>query len=387
MNFFVADLQTGFGPFIAVYLAANKWTQGEIGVALSIGTMAGLIGQVPAGALVDAMRSKRAAAAIGLIAVSFSALLFALFPSHLPVYFAEILHGVASCILTPAVAAISLGLVGHAALGERLGRNARFLSIGNGLAAGAMGIIGSALSPAGVFWLTAAFGLPALVSLSLIRPYAAPDVKQVADPFDWRGVRDLLADRRLLAFGGCVLMFHLSNAAMLPLAAADVTKTAGHLADVIVAACIMVPQGVVALMSPWVGNRAEVMGRRPLLVLGWSMLAVRGALMAFMPDPWTLAAIQTLGGISAAVFGVMLPLIAADLTTGSGRYNLSLGLLGLAAFVGATLSTALAGWVADAVGDPTAFITLALAGLLGTAMCRFVMPDTREVRPAVAMAE
>src|SRR5690348_1013871 len=133
LNFFTADVQTGFGPFVAVYLTAHKWTQEEIGFVLTLGTITAIISQLPCGALVDAARDKRRVAAVGLIGIIAAALLLALWPQELPVTLAQVLHGVASCILTPAIAAISLELVGHAALGERLGRNARFASIGNGL--------------------------------------------------------------------------------------------------------------------------------------------------------------------------------------------------------------------------------------------------------------
>lgn len=381
VTFFVADVQTGFGPFIAVYLTANKWTQGQIGIALSIGTIAALVGQVPAGALVDALRNKRAAAMVGVAAVSGSALLFALFPIQLPVYIAELLHGVASCILTPAIAAISLALVGHAGLGERLGRNARFSAIGNGVAAGVMGLIGSYVAPSAVFWLTAALGLPALAALAAIGHVGAVERSRTSDPLDWPPLRDLLEDRRLLAFGFCIFLFHLANAAMLPLAAASITKSIGHLADLVVGACIVVPQIVVALLSPWVGRHAALVGRRPLLVLGWGMLAARGVVMAVAPDAWVLVPVQALSGISGAVFGVLFPLISADLTIKNGRFNLCMGVLGLAVFVGATFSTTLAGWIADAAGDPAAFLGLAGVGMAGTLACRYLMPETR---PATA---
>jgi len=140
-----------------------------------------------------------------------------------------------------------------------------------------------------------------------------------------------------------------------------------------------VPQIMVALISPWVGRVAEERGRRYALVVGWAALPLRGLLMALSPTPFLLIAIQALGGISAATFGVMLPLIAADLTRDSGRFNLCMGVIGLAVFIGASISTALAGWVADVAGDGTAFVALSAAGLLGTALVWFGMPETRPV--------
>ncbi|HVC59243.1 MAG TPA: MFS transporter [Acetobacteraceae bacterium] len=377
LNFFVADVQTGFGPFVAVYLTAHKWPQTQIGLALSLGTVVALVSQVPAGVLVDAAHSKRRAAGAGLLGVMAAALLLALWPEELPVLLAQIMHGAASCIIAPAIAAISLRLVGHDALGERLGRNARFGSIGNALAAAVMGTSGLYLSSRAVFWLTAALCVPALLALQAIGRGTHAGRQTTAAPLDWQGLGKLFRDRRLLAFGACVMLFHLSNAAMLPLAGAAVTMRAGNLGNLIIGACIVVPQAVVALASPWVGRRAASVGRRPVLLLGWLALPVRGVLLAVLPGPYLLIGAQAVAGISAAVFGVMLPLVAADLTRGTSHFNLCLGVLGLAVCAGAAVSTALAGWVADAAGMDAAFLSLALAGLAGTLLVWAVMPETK----------
>jgi MFS family permease len=151
---------------------------------------------------------------------------------------------------------------------------------------------------------------------------------------------------------------------------------AGNLANLIIGACIVVPQAVVALASPWVGRRAAAVGRRQVLLLGWLALPARGVLLAVLPGPYLLIGGQAVAGISAAVFGVMLPLVAADLTRGTSHFNLCLGLLGLAVCVGAAISTALAGWVADVAGVHAAFLTLALAGLAGTMLIWVAMPET-----------
>ncbi len=374
LNFFIADVQTGFGPFVAVYLTTQKWTQVEIGFVLSLGTVTALVSQIPAGALVDAARSKRRMVRRGLIGIIIAALLLAVWPNRLPVALALVLQGVAGSILTPAIAAISLQLVGHAALGDRLGRNARFASIGNGITAAVMGASGALLSSRSVFWLTAALCVPALFALAAIGE--VPASRSGAALLDWRGLRTLLTDRRLLIFATAVLLFHLSNAAMLPLAAAAVTMRAGDFANLIIAACIMLPQGVVALCSPWVGHTADRVGRRPLLLLGWAALPVRGILLAVLPGAYPVIAAQSISGISGAVFGVMLPLLAADLTRGTAHFTLCMGSLGLAVCVGAALSTSIAGWIADALGLTAAFYALAAAGLLGTVLLWRLMPET-----------
>jgi MFS family permease len=378
LNFFVADVQTGFGPFVAVYLTTHKWTQVEIGFALTLGTMVALISQIPAGILIDAVHNKRVAAGVALVGVIIAALLLAIQPTVLPVLVAQSLHAFSSCMLTPAIAAISLHLVGHTGLGERLGRNARFAAIGNGLAAGVMGATGAYLSSRAVFVLTALLCIPALLSLFAIGRGPHARDQTTAEPFDWPGLKLLFSDRRLLAFAACILLFHLSNAAMLPLIGAEITMRSGDFANVIIAACIVVPQGVVAIISPWVGHRAALSGRRPMLLLGWSALPLRGLLLLVLPGAWLPIAAQAVGGISAAVFGVMFPLIAADITRGTSHFNLCMGVLGLALFLGAALSTTLGGWIADIGGVPLAFAVLTLVGVLAVLMVWLAMPETRQ---------
>jgi predicted MFS family arabinose efflux permease len=296
------------------------------------------------------------------------------------------LHGFASCVITPAIAAISLRMAGYAALGERLGRNARFSSIGNGLAAAAMGATGAYLSSRFVFFLTAALCVPALVALWSIGPGAHARAQTTSRVMDLSGLKRLLSDRRLAIFALCVMLFHLSNAAMLPLAGAAVTMRAGHLANIIIAACIVVPQAVVALLSPRVGRAAERIGRKKLLLLGWGALPLRGVLLAVLPGSWLLIAGQAVSGISAAVFGVLLPLLAADLTVGTSHFNLCMGILGLAMYAGAAASTTISGEVADAAGMDPAFLMLAGIGLVGFLVVWLAMPETRPAPAAISPA-
>src|SRR5689334_1001291 len=379
LNFFVADVQTGFGPFVAVYLTTNKWTQVQIGFVLTLGTMVALVSQIPAGAVVDAARNKRAAAGAALVFVIVAAMLLAFQPKPLPVMVAMTLHAFASCVLTPAIAAISLHLVGHQALGERLGRNARYASIGNGLAAAVMGATGALLSSRAVFVLTAALCVPALLSLLAIGRGEHARQQTTVRIFDWQGLRRLFTNRSLLIFAGAVMLFHLSNGAMLPLVGATVTMRAGTFANLIIAACIVVPQIVVALCSPAVGRSAAIIGRRPLLLLGWCALPARGFLLAVLPGAYLPIAAQAMSGISAAVFGVMLPLLAADITRGTSHFNLCMGALGLAVSLGAALSTTLGGWIADVAGVQIAFASLALVGVAGTLFVWLTMPETAQV--------
>ena len=252
--FFLADVQTGFGPFVAVYLTTQKWTQVEIGFVLSIGGIVGLIGQMPGGAIVDAARSERLVAGLAVATIGFSALGYAVWPIFPVVVAAATLHAAASCVLGPAIAAISLGLVGPLAIGERLGRNARYASLGNGVAAAVMGTCGYLLSSRSVFMVTFILAIPALLALA-----QHPRARDRCRPGPWRGrargsrtmpsatsVFGLMRQRALLIFAGSMLLLQLANAAMLPLMAGVVTTRSSQWAPVLIAACIVVPQAIVA---------------------------------------------------------------------------------------------------------------------------------------------
>jgi MFS family permease len=381
LNLFVANVQTGFGPFIAVYLTTEGWTQTGIGLALSVGTVAAMVSQVPAGALVDTIRRKSRVAVFSILSFTVSALFFTIAPIPLFIYLAQILHAFSSCTLGPAVVALSRAVVGAPGLGPRLGRNVRFAAIGNGIGAALMGACGYYVSERSVFLLTALLTLPAILA---VVPLARFDDLTIADREARRprgnrreSIARILGDRRLVIFAGLVALFTFANAAMLPLASAVITKTAADEASLLIAAGIVLPQAIVALLSPAIGRLAEARGRRIVLMLGFSVVPIRALLLVVISDPMLMVAIQALDGLAAACFGVMVPLVTNDIAGGSGRLNISLGFVGFAIGVGATLSTAVAGWTADVWGDANAFILLALAGLIAFALVALAMPETR----------
>ncbi len=385
LNFFVANVQTGFGPFVAVYLTLHHWTGLAIGGMLTLGTIVAMASQLPAGALVDWMGGKRLAAALGIGAVAAAALLFVFLPSEFGVGLAEILHGFASCMLNQAIAAISLVLVARHVLGERLGRNARFASLGNGLSAMVMGIAGFYFAGASVFVLTAVLAIPALVALSAIAPTpAAPNRPPVRRRRSLGELGRLFLDRRLIAFMICMTLFQLADAAMLPFIGNRIAAHGGHLANLVIGGAIVWPQLVVAALSPTIGWAAERYGRRVVLLAGFAALPVRGFLFAVVNGPLALMAIQGLDGIGAAVIGVMLPLIAADIAAERGHFNLTMGAIGLAGGGGAAVSTTLAGGVEELLGNHAAFGALALAGLIATLLVWLIMPESGPGAPGAA---
>jgi MFS family permease len=383
LNFFMANVQTGFGPFIAAYLASQAWTQGQIGLALSIGTVTFMVAQVPAGALVDAIHNKRRIAGAAVVAIVVAALLLALFPARLPVFLAEVLHGLASCVMTPAIAALSLaaagGAAGHA-FGERLGRNARFGSIGSGVAAAVMGAVGYWVSERAVFLLAGALALPAMFALRLI----TVEGMSAGPPAPRQPMAGAVTDRRLVLFALCCFGFHLANAAMFPFAAVRLTRNGGSISELVIAACLVVPQLLVAAMSPWVGRYAQLRGRRRILLLGFAAVPLRGALFAVLHQPLLIVAAQALDGVSGAVFGVLLPLVVADITRGTGRFNFCMGVVGLAIGAGATASTSLAGLVADRYHSVGAFTMLTGIGIAVVVMLWGFMPETRPPQSVVS---
>jgi MFS family permease len=381
--FFVADIQTGWGPFVATYLTSVAWTQLDIGLILTIGTITGLALQIPAGALVDRMPAKALLAALAVASISASALLLALWPIFSVVVAAKVLHAIASSLLGPTLVAMSLGLVGHALFSIRLGRNVRFLSFGNAIAAGVAGGIAYYFSNQAIFFLTAALGIPTLIALAQISS-SEIDLELARGGIPKSGVgtwfdaiSGLVRNRVFLSFAATIMLFQLANAAMLPILAGILTKRAPETAALVLAICILVPQFVVVAIAPRVGLKAQRWGRRPLLLLSFVALAVRAAIFAVTSDPYLLIATQLLDGISAATLGVLVPLIIADVTRGSGHFNFAQGMIGAAVGIGASFSTTLAGFIADTSGAAITFLLLACVGVMGLVFVFALVPETR----------
>jgi MFS family permease len=383
LNFLLAALQTAFGPFLAVSLADRGWMPADIGLVLTVSGVAGLLAQLPAGELIDGVRSKRTLVGAGIAAVILAASIFGLRPDSEPVFVAAVMQGVGGSIIGPGIAAISLGLVGHEALADRLGRNQRLAAIGGLTAAAILGVIGYLLPARDRFLLTAALGLPALLALFRIRSgdihfsRACGGVDRgTADPH--RASRTVLfKEPRLLVFGGCLFLFQLTNAAMLPLLGERLVHTEHRWYSLTTALLIVVPQVVVALLAPWAGMIAETWGRRPLLIVGLGVVPIRAGVFALTSDPTPLVLAQALDGLTGAVLGVLTALVVADLTNGTGRFNLAQGFVGTAAAVGASFSASVWGLVVEGFGDRAGFLGMATAGLLTVGLLCTFMPETK----------
>jgi MFS family permease len=388
LNFFLAALLTGFGPFVAVYLADRGWRPESIGFVLTASGLAGLVSQIPAGEIIDFVSSKRTLIGIGSAAVTLALLIFALRPDFPSVLTASLLQGVAGSLLGPAVAAISLGLVGHDALAERLGRNQRFSSVGSLVTAAVLGAAGYLLTTQAIFLVAASLWLPLLVALLRIRAAdvhfgracGAPD-HHAKDPPRVSRIA-LLKDHRLVTFAACLFLFQLANASLLPQIAQTLVHVHGRSSSPIMSALIVGPQIIVALLAPWVGRTAASAGRRPLLIIGLAAVPIRAALFLMMPGPALLIAIQLLDGLSGATLGVLTALVIADLTSGTGRFNLAQGLVGALSGVGASLSTSISGVVVERFGQAAGLLSVLAVGLVAVVIVIVFMPETKPSTPA-----
>jgi MFS family permease len=381
MNFFLADVQTAFGAFVAFYLADLGWSKGQVGLALTAGTLAGVISQIPGGALVDAVRWKRGLMAIGIGFLCLSALMLALMPSFALVFVAEILHGLSAGIVTPAIAAISLGLVGRRAMSVRTGRNYRFNAAGNALTAGLMGLAGQYFAKSAIFFGAAALCIPALIALGRIRSdeidYArARNAGKGEQAKSYHRILDLGKNRNLYIFAACVFLFQFADASMLPVVGQDLAQGETEYASLLMAGLIVVPQIVVAVLSPWVGFYSEKWGRKPLLLLGFGLEIIRAMLFAFSASVPMLLTAQFLGGISAAAVTVLTILVITDLTTGTGRFNLVRGFIGTLIAIAASISTAVTGFMFEGLGRWEGFLILTAASATATALLWTAMPET-----------
>jgi MFS family permease len=380
LNFFLADVQTGVGPFLAIYLAGYKWNEQQVGLALTVGGIAGIIAQTPAGALIDRLHTKRTLIVVGIGGLAAGALLIAFEPLFWPVMAAQVLIGGMSSIFIPAICAISLGIVGHELFDARQGRNQSFNSAGNVVAAVSMGLLGYFVSNRSIFFFVALCTLPTLLVLRSIRPeeidYELARGANESDAKRPAGVRVLLKDRPLVTFLVCAVMFHFANAAMLPLLGEMLSKGHGRGSMAFMSACVITTQLIITLLASWSGRKAKSWGRKPLLLIGFGVLPIRAVLYTLTSSPVALVAIQILDGVGAGIFGVVSVLVIADLTQGTGRFNLTLGAISTAVGIGAALSQVVAGSIVHKFGYSAGFLFLGAIAAAALAILYFLMPET-----------
>jgi MFS family permease len=391
LNFLMADVRDGVGPFLSVYLKGGQnWGAGEIGIAMAASSIVGAICQIPAGLLVDGIRSKRVLVAMSGLIVALGCLALVLFPNFYLVIASQVLLGAASAVIPPALAAISLGLVGRAGFPARVSRNEGFNHAGNFTAAVLAGVIGQRFGYQWIFFLVCFYAIGSAAVCNLIRadeidhemarggkneetsaPAALP-ASAVPMP-----VAALLKKKDLIIFLVSVVLFHLGNAAMLPMAGQVLAKTHPGADVSALGACIIAAQLVMVGVATAVGSALRRgVRRRTIFIIALVLLPIRGCLFAITDGPIAIVAIQLMDGVAAGIFGVISVVIASDLMRGTGRFNLAQGLVALATGLGASISNLVAGFVVQAFGYSIAFMALAVVAALALLFFAMLMPET-----------
>jgi len=387
LNFFLADVRDGLGPYLAIYLLTEqKWDEASIGVVMSVAAIAGIIAQAPAGALIDRSTAKRALMVTAAILVTLSCLALPLIHRFELVAATQAVAAAAGAIFAPAVAAVTLGIVGPRAFARRTGRNEAFNHAGNAVAAAIAGVTAYSFGSIVVFWLLAAMAVASIfATLSIpsdaIDHHVARGLDDTAEKGGSRhdmpsGFQVLLTCRPLLIFSVATVAFHFSNAAMLPLLGQKLALVNRDLGTTLMSVCIIAAQMVMVPVAMLVGRKADVWGRKPIFAAALAVLMLRGMLYPLSGNPYWLLSVQLLDGVGAGIFGALFPLVVADLTRGTGHFNISQGAIATAAGLGGALSTTAAGLIVVKAGYSAAFLFLAAvagAGLIGFAT---MMPET-----------
>jgi MFS family permease len=386
LNFFLADVIGGVGPFLAIFLTSSQhWDPGAAGIALTIGGVATVLARGPCGALVDAILWKRTLIAAGAGAVAIASIALTLWPSFWPVAAAQALNGIADAVFPLAVSAISLGIVGSKGFTARVGRNEAWNHAGNVVTAVIAGLAGYLIAPAAVLWMVAALSAASAVTAFTIDPKAidhemarGEEGRQGQPP---EPLSLLFENKPLLWFTAAITLFHFANAAMLPLAGEKLSVGKPAASPLFISLCILTAQMVMVPMAILVGRKADAWGRKPLFLAGFAALPLRGLLFALTDDPFSVVAIQILDGVGAGIFGALFYIVVADLTRGSGHYNLAQGAAGASWGLGAALSNGVAGIIVNGFGFSAAFFFLAVCALGAFAIFFLAVPESRGYRP------
>jgi MFS family permease len=391
LNFFLADVRDGLGPYLAIYLLvvrgpSHGWNEATVGMVLTIAGIVGLLSQTPAGGLIDRSRNKPRIVILAALLVTLSSLSLPIVSGFTMVAITQSIAAAAGAIFAPAISAITLGLVGPRLFARRVGRNEAFNHAGNAVSAGLAGILAWSFGPVVVFWLMAALTVASVVvSMRLNNDDIDNAVARGLDcePEDGcdepSGWKMLLANRPLMIFAAAAFTFHLANAAMLTSVSQLLGRTVGKdKATSLTAACIVAAQLVMVPVAIVVGRNITKWGTKPIFLVAFGFLAARGALYTLSNDPWWLVGVQALDGIGAGIFGALFPVIVADLTKGSGRFNVSQGVVSSVFGLGAALSATLAGSIIVWAGYSASFLTLAAIAVAGFVLYLVAMPQTHK---------
>jgi predicted MFS family arabinose efflux permease len=372
LNFFMADMQSGIGPFVGVFLQSHGWASGLIGTALTIGNVAGMLITTPVGGFIDTTDHKRAWVIVPGIAVVIASAIILLSQQFWAVALSQIATSVAGAAIVPAVTGITLGMVKQRGFNRQNGRNQAFNHAGNMLGAAASGYLGWRYGYTAVFLLAAAFGVLAIASVLMIPADAidhhAARGKEDDPESQPSGFSVLVKHKPLLVLAMALATFHLGNAAIVPLYGLEAVATGLNDGPGVVATTIVIAQGVMVVMSVVGMHAAERRNFWPVLLASFLALPVRGVLAYFLSGWWGVFPVQILDGIGAGLQSVAVPGIVARTLNGTGRVNLGQGAVITIQGIGASLSPALGGWIAQWVGYQLAFLFLAGFGVISVVL-------------------
>lgn len=382
INFFLADVETGVGPFMATYfVAARHWNPAQIGLILAAQKIASVLAQTPAGWAIDQTKSKKWLMATASFVIGIGAILIATLSSVGAQMANQVIVGISTAVATPLIAAISLGIVGRQSLARRIGRNESFNHSGNLLTASLAGYLGYAAGLQSIFYVCGALGLACAATTLLICSNdidndIAREAAPQAAPLD---VRELLSKPLVITFGIVVVLFHIANSAMLPLMGEELSGQKEYSPSAYMSAAIVIAQLVMIPVALASGRLANRLGRKPILLFGFTALVLRGLLFSLGHNPNYLVAIEALDGLGTGVSGVLTVLIISDLAKGTSRFNFLQGAMQAGLGIGAFLGNLLGGLAAKSFGFPATFRGLACVALAGLLFFATKMPETSKL--------
>ena len=366
VNFFMADVRDGLGPYLAAFLQTHNWGTADIGTAMTLGGLVGMLATIPAGALVDATHFKRALMVLASICVAAACLLLLWRTDMAAVVIAQIAMPLAGAVIPPAIAGITLGVVGQRRLDHQLGLNEAANHAGNVFAAAASALGAWLWGIGGVLMAQIAMSMGAIAA-TLAVPAKSINHQQARGQNDPSQRNDsfmsLLRKRPLLLFALTMACFHLGNAAMLPMVGLQLGAQGASTglwlsAAIIIAQLTMIPMAILA------ARVAQRHGYRWVVLVALLVLPVRGVIAAFLPPLWSIIPVQILDGVGAGLLGVATVGVVARIMQGTGHFNAGLaGVLTLQG-LGAALSPAVGGYMAEHFGFGAGFLVLGGIALL-----------------------
>lgn len=385
INFFIGDIQGGLGPFLATWLAeTGDWSPARIGMVTTIVGFGGLLLSGPLGALVDRVHRPRLLVILACAMILAGTLLILPWTGFLPVTAAQALATVGGTLLLPAVAGLTLGIVGKDKFPRQQGHNQAWNHAGILVAAAIISFGTPFLGPSISMWVLAVMAVGAIAATALLpgdawnrRRAVGWEEKEDEKEPDRSPLLAALKNPRLVTFAIALSLFQLGNGGMLTLlgqklAAAEIDATAWT------ARYVMVAQGVMIPVAWLAGTYADKRGRRWLLIAACFILPIRALLTAFLNDPVWLISAEILDGIASGIMGVAVPVVVADLTWGSGRTQTALGSVNAIQGVGGAISAGFGGLIQGWLGWKAAFLALGLSGVLALVMVIYINATTEE---------